>query len=169
MRDRFDAIAAPLRERGRVTTRPNWHLTLLFLGDVDTPRRARIEHAAATIATTPITLRLDRCGYWPKPQIAWLGGTAPPALLQLTSALRGAARACGLSRDERAYFMHVTLARRVVAPPQFEPIKPVEWTPASFGLIASINAAAGPQYSVLTTWPLSPARRDAGEGENADA
>ena len=156
LRDRFDAVAAPLRAAGRVTARANWHLTLVFLGGVDAAQRAGLESAVQRLRPRRFTLRLDRVRHWRRSHIVWLGGAAPPGLVQLVSLLRAAARAEGIEDPAQPYRAHVTLARGVVAMPQLQRINRVDWAPMSFVLVESRSTGEGIRYAPLRAWPLSP-------------
>ena len=156
LRDRFDAIAAPLRPAGRVTARANWHLTLAFLGGVNAAQRAALESAAQRLQAPPFSLRLDRVGYWRRSQIAWLGGAAPPGLVQLVTMLRAAAHAHGIADTAQPYRAHITLARRVAIMPYLERINHIDWAPMSFVLVESRSSGEGARYTPLRAWPLPP-------------
>lgn len=57
------------------------HLTLLFIDSADAARRDCLELVADGIKASGFALILDQLGFWPKPQILWLGCSAQPASL----------------------------------------------------------------------------------------
>jgi len=95
-----------------------WHLTLVFCGEVDDWRvadlSARLGRAAAR--TSPFSLRLAGAGTFPKQaakaRVLWVGvGGDVPALSRLAERCAAAARRSGVDVEDRAYRPHLTLAR----------------------------------------------------------
>jgi 2'-5' RNA ligase len=85
-------LAASVAGRRRVRD-ANLHLTLAFLGATDPARLAAYEAALADLAVPALELVLDRYGYWPAPQILWLGSSGtPPELYELVADLHRRSR-----------------------------------------------------------------------------
>lgn len=146
---------------GRRVPDANLHLTLAFVGNVTAEQRACMEAAAATVAGTSFTLTLDRLGFWPRPRIAWAGATeTPDALRDLVTRLNAALIPCGYRPEQRPYQAHVTLARKVQAPPRRRGIPPIVWAAAEFCLVESVSEEHGSVYRVLARWPLQAATAD---------
>ncbi len=130
----------------RVMQRENLHLTLLFLGNVPTARLAELIDMAADIRLPPFTLALDKLGYFPEAKVAWAGiRQPPPTLFDLAMALRRGCTALGLPLDPRPLSPHVTLLRKVQAPPPLTVIPPLHWAVDDFALVVSV----GGSYRVL--------------------
>ena len=94
----------------------NIHLSLQFLGDVDSAILPPLHEQLAAVATrfTPFELtvgELGRFGRPDSPRVIWLGTTEPEVLGQLAVAVRAAAQSVDLTLDERPFKAHITLAR----------------------------------------------------------
>lgn len=147
-------LAAHRPRAGRPVAAENLHLTLVFLGAVDSDQQQQLTEAAASVTAAPFQLQLVRLDYWRRPQIAWLGlDEEPPALLSLHQQLKSAAQAAGLEVEERRYSPHVTLARQAPAITA-RPIEPIPWQVTDFCLVESVTQADGPRYTVRQRWPL---------------
>lgn len=99
---------------GKPVPRENFHLTLLFLGDVDAVQVPAIQAAVDALARpdAPLRLRLDRLSVWPRPGALVLEpqSTAAP-LRQLVYALEQALLPLGIGQQSRDYRPHLTLSR----------------------------------------------------------
>lgn len=101
----------------RWTEQRLWHVTLVFLGEVDgllVPRLYQeLEDAAAAIP--PFTLRVSGAGAFPpsgSPSILWAGLDGElQRLSSLARAVRRAARQSRLPVERRQFHPHVTLGR----------------------------------------------------------
>lgn len=161
----------------------NLHLTLAFLGSLGAGQRACVEATVDRwmsgrgavpgdrLAPTGFTLRLDQMGYWPRPQVLWLGPReTPPALSALVRGLRGILIPCGYRGDASPFRAHVTLARKVAPPAGADADvgtgvgagsgltgapAPVLWPVRDFVLLASHRVPSGVRYAVVARWPLS--------------
>ena len=97
-------------------TRPeNLHLTLKFLGDVDTARLDALAARLAAIVTQqpPFTMTVAGVGGFPsfkRPRVLWVGVSAG-ALEPLAAAVDAACAAEGFPLETRPFHPHVTLGR----------------------------------------------------------
>jgi 2'-5' RNA ligase len=143
---------------GRPVPPANFHLTLAFLGHVP---EEQVAAAVAAARATPIARQavvLDALGWFERPQALWLGPSAPvPALQAHAVSLRAALASAGLGADIVPFHPHVTLARRVLAPGQLAPPRPVAWPVRGFALVESRTHAEGARYVVLEEFPALPA------------
>jgi len=128
-----------------------WHLTLVFCGEVDDARVAdlteRLRRAASR--TSPFTLRLGGAGTFPKQaakaRVLWVGVDGDvPALTRLAERCAAAVRRTGVEVEDRKYRPHLTLARArreaVDARAQVEHLEGFEtkpWTVSSLRLVKS--------------------------------
>lgn len=159
------AIAALSRETairagGKAPPPSNLHLTLAFVGDVQTERLAALQAIGgeAARATPPFTLTLDRLGGFRDAGIAWLGATpAPPELDGLVRRMRGALGAAGFPVDARPFRVHVTLARRCRNRVRAAAIAPIAWRVERLTLCASDLGGEASRYRDLAAWPLGAA------------
>ncbi len=157
------ALAGLARERlpqvGRAVSAANLHLTLVFLGTVETSARERLERACAEIAFAPFALTLSRLGCWARAGVAWSAPEhVPDALSDLVDRLRSAAAGAGIAVEARPFRAHVTLARRVAASAARAAAlrtehPPVHWEAREFVLARSRTDARGARYEVLRAWP----------------
>lgn len=93
------------------------HLTLKFLGDVESERLEAVAEAISKAAAghSPFKLDLGSAGAFPdfrKPRVLWIGvGGNLEALASLQADVEGALDNVGFAKDGRGYNPHLTLAR----------------------------------------------------------
>lgn len=131
------------------------HLTLAFLGNVESDRIALLREVAADIQAQGFTLPLDKLGCWR--HIVWAGcEVTPEPLSALAGELSSSLRNAGFSLEDRPFAAHVTLLRNArcdllgQAPP-FLPA--LDWQVNEF-VLAQSSAAC---YTCIGRWPLAPA------------
>lgn len=142
---------------GRPVPVENLHLTLVFLGRVDSQQRACIEAMADAIRCPRFSLRLDHAGFWSRPRVLWLAPSLmPDALTALAADLHRGAEACGLKLDTRPYQAHVTIKRKVrKAPAEGAAIQPIRWSAREFVLVRSTSGSQGVVYEPVKRWRLT--------------
>lgn len=90
------------------------HLTLRFVGEVETPVANDLAAALARVSAAPFELRIEGVGTFERkgrPTALWAGiGTSEP-LEALRQKVEHACETAGLGRDRRRFTPHVTLAR----------------------------------------------------------
>lgn len=140
---------------GRVMPAQTIHLTLAFLGSIESARFPAAVEAARTVAGPPHAVPIEQCRYWARSRILWVGPrAAPEPLLALAQELRAALEATGFELEARAFAAHVTLirkarkARRPEAPPA------LSWPVEAFTLVRSVGTSEGPRYEVLERFAL---------------
>lgn len=145
----------PLPPPTRCSLPQNYHLTLVFLGQVDAQRIPCVRAAADRIQIPGFELQLDRLGHWPRPQALWAApSAAPDGLRQLLRELQKQLQHCGFEPESREYSPHVTLARRL---PHFDgptEMAAIHWHVREFHLYHSQHSANGIHYSPVGTWHL---------------
>ena len=163
--DAVDAAAASLEipSTARRTTRPQWHLTLQFLGN-------KVDFAAVAGALTPLAIRgapvqLGAAGAFPterRGRVLWLGVTEGDALLaQLAAAVGALLAPVGHPPEARPFHAHLTLAR-LKAPVDLRPVVtalgagPVgrAWTAEEVVLFRSKPGRGGSEYTARARFPL---------------
>ncbi|MGW6013049.1 RNA 2',3'-cyclic phosphodiesterase [Streptomyces sp. NPDC055210] len=153
----------------RWTTRPGWHFTLAFYGEVGdglVPELSvRLERSARR--TEPFSLSLRAGGRFGG-RALWAGAAGDVRTLALLADRAVAAgRRAGVTREEhRAYRAHLTLARSNRESADFAPYVSAldgfegrAWTVGELCLMRSRLPASGvpgeqPRYEVLARWPL---------------
>lgn len=92
------------------------HLTLKFLGPIDSGQTARVREILSHIAShhPPFPLRLERTGAFPSeqnPRVLWVGFSSEPKLLALQGEIDDSLETEGFERERRAFTPHLTLGR----------------------------------------------------------
>jgi RNA 2',3'-cyclic 3'-phosphodiesterase len=90
------------------------HVTLKFIGEIPDARVPEITKALAGIKARPYDVKFDNVGFFPSPRsprVFWIGVRAGEELPQLAEAVSEALAAIGISREDKAYSPHLTLAR----------------------------------------------------------
>lgn len=114
VRDQLAALDAPMRSIA--WTRPEQlHLTLRFLGDVETDWTEKMEAALSGVRVEPFLLPLAGMGAFPSrgtARVIWVGvGNGHPRLHQLRQRIDDALLGTGFPLDVRVFHPHVTLGR----------------------------------------------------------
>jgi 2'-5' RNA ligase len=136
----------------------NLHLTLLFVGEVDSLTAAALRAWRGAPRLGAFRFDLDRVGWWRGTRVTWLApAVVPEALGEVVAAVRGSAGACGVEADPSRYAPHVTVARRCTRAPVAPAAFSVPWTVEDYVLVRSTTAPAGARYEVLERWPLASA------------
>jgi 2'-5' RNA ligase len=95
----------------------DFHLTLRFIGDVDTATYERYKAALAKVKAAPFELVLQGVGRFPPqvkrpPTVLWVGMQLTPELTDLQAKVTSILEAEGLGKDKHeGYSPHITLAR----------------------------------------------------------
>jgi len=166
--DVLDAVDAAvsgieLPSTARRTTRPQWHLTLQFLGN-------RVDFDAVAGALEALAVRrgdvcLGAAGAFPserRGRVLWMGVSEGDALLSQLAASVGALLApIGYPPEDRPYHGHLTLAR-LKAPTDLRPAVaalgpgPVgrPWTVEEVVLFQSKTGRTGAEYTARARFPL---------------
>ncbi len=174
LRDRIEGLTDELRRRpggqaARWTPKANIHLTLKFLGDVESNAlpavSAAVERAAAPFS--PFTIEVADLGCFPntrRPNIVWAGVRGDLATLRaLQEAIEQALAPLGHPRERHPYSPHLTIGRvnrRVSAAESlalgqtiavYGPISLGEMCVSHVSLVRSDLRPTGPLYTDLST------------------
>lgn len=134
---------------------PNIHLTLVFLGDVETGRIPDVRASAQTVAAQRFELAIDNVHYWRHNRIVWTAPKeCPHPLLTLVADLESALKNSGFRFDERPYLPHITLLRNARRAPAVQTIAGIPWHIADFALVQSLHRDNASVYEVMQNWPL---------------
>ncbi|MFF8607806.1 RNA 2',3'-cyclic phosphodiesterase [Streptomyces sp. NPDC015346] len=161
-------VRLPGAERLRWTSRPGWHFTLAFMGEVDEELlpdlHARLGRAAQR--TEPFPLRLHGGGHFGR-RALWVGAAGGIDTLRLLAERAdAAARRAGVAMDEhRRYQAHLTVARaRLDTDPrpfvaELDRFEGSRWQVAELALVRSRLPGSGvrgeqPRYETVGAWPL---------------
>ena len=139
---------------GKPVPPANFHITLLYLGEVGDRDFEKLLYETDRIQPPAISLRLDKSGYFARPRVYWVGSEAVPApLLSLVKDLKRCARKVGLKVDKRPYTPHVTLFRKCAARPPM-PAHDIflELSFTGFTLYESVSVHGGVRYEPRASW-----------------
>lgn len=132
---------------GIASERSNWHVTLVFIGNIDEQQILPLQGSVAGITCAPFRLRLDRVSFWPRPKIACLEATrTPDELTELVERIAEAMEPFHVPPEKHRYRPHVTIARNARSFPTEPLARPLELTWSDFELIESISSPRGIQY-----------------------
>ena len=154
VKDGLEAGICALRKQGVCASwsrRENLHLTLEFLGELDSPKP--VITAMEQVQAAPFSLEFAPSGRFRRREgdIFWLGIRPNGALMELQKQLHSALKAQGLELESRPYRPHLTLARRLrdhgesVFP---EPLPPAVQV-SEFLLMRSERTPKGMRYTPL--------------------
>ena len=134
----------------------NIHLTLAFIGPVDTSMRTCLEQVAARVKGKPFSMTFDQLGYWGRPRVRWAGcSEVPVELQQLAGHLNRELMTCGYKPEQRAFVPHVTIMRKSRALREEIECTPITWQVDDFCLVQSLTHQQGVEYRVVGRWPLA--------------
>jgi len=134
---------------------PNLHLTLAFIGNIETAKLTDYRQAAENVRAQAFALTLDQAGSFSRAQVLWLGCSQVPAELQtLVTRLNTELQQCGYTPDNRPYVPHLTLARKYRKKPAQDVTVNISWPINDFCLVESRPVQGGVEYHVLQSWPL---------------
>jgi 2'-5' RNA ligase len=141
---------------GRPVTQQNWHITLVFLGNISEQQFACVLEAGDAITAEPFTVCLDKVGHFARARVGWVGCSQVPSMLQeLVKDLTEALRPCGYAPQYQTYRPHLTLMRKAARAPVITgTIKPVEWPVNRFVLVQSETHQEGVVYTPIHEWSL---------------
>ncbi len=95
----------------RWSTPDQWHVTLVFLGELADEARGRLVRELAELRLPPVSLRMDGLGVFERAGILYAQVEVTPELLRIYEAVAAAVTRAGLEVEDRPYRAHVTLAR----------------------------------------------------------
>ena len=132
----------------------NFHVTLVFIGNVNKAGESAIKDQVASISSEPFAIRFNQLSYWNKPKVVCLTSNLPPEpLLILSESLNAIVNHCGIETDSKPFNPHVTLARHVLSYVERE-CQPIIWQAESFCLVESSSNIDGVYYTVKEQWPF---------------
>lgn len=114
----------------------DWHVTLHFIGRVETSQVTDINTRAA-VPFQPFELVLDQPALWPHGLAVLCPGELPKQLWSLFDRLGQVLRGLDLPVETRPYRPHLTLARRAQGAVAPSSPAPVRWLVQSYMLAAS--------------------------------
>jgi 2'-5' RNA ligase len=160
-----EAVSANLAEAGknlheicggRRTRAETIHLTLAFLGEVESERIGDLLALAGEIRAPAFGFDLTRFGWWRHNRIVWAAPDEMPAeLTLLVDALRERLLGAGFHFDAKPFVPHITLLRKADCGKNPLPTGGIEWRVEDFVLVRSVSDGRGAAYEVVGRWPLT--------------
>jgi len=139
----------------KAVIRSNLHITLLFLGNIDSGKEAIIRQEAATIYVPKFSLKFDQLNFWQKLKVLCLTASEfNPKLITLVESLSNLAKKLEIVIDKRPFTPHITLVKKAkgIVLQKFDPII---WHSGSFCLVESCSQINGVEYRVIDQWKIS--------------
>ena len=142
--------------KGKFIATQNLHITLAFLGELNSEQLQLAIAAADEVCGESFTVTLDRFGFWKRPKVIWLAPTSTPAsLMQLATDLQARLAKNQITVDQRSFKPHMTVMRKAYSKPKVATVKSSEWYVDNFCLIRSTLNRASASYEILKQWQLS--------------
>ena len=143
---------------GRKIQPENIHLTLVFVGEVDSGKLAALCRAADGIKSSgprAFDVVIEEIHYWKHNRIVNAAiSKIPQKLMNLASDLQDALSVAGFSIERRAYKPHITLMRKASCRTLPELAEPIAWRAIEWMLVKSEQTSDGSVYIPIGRWPL---------------
>ena len=137
----------PVADGARAMQPRNLHLTLAFIGELDTVRAESVAQVCSALRPQQFDWSVDQLGWFARARVAWLGGPVSEAMVDAVRAARAALDRLGVGFDRKPFVPHVTVLRDVR---HFDHTGPLEallaWRTTHVALYASARDRNGPVY-----------------------
>jgi RNA 2',3'-cyclic 3'-phosphodiesterase len=125
----------------------NLHLTLAFIGELDSAAATRLAPSMDDLMLHPLDWTVDCLGWFPRARVGWAGGPTDLVLEASVNAVRAQLDRLGVAYDRKAFVAHVTLFRDVRAFACSGPLaEPISWRTEHVALYAAARDERGPVY-----------------------
>ena len=143
------------------------HLTLAFVGEVDSSAQRRIEDSLAGVRARALRMELHGLGCFPPrgaPRVLWTGASPKSVLVALARSVRHVLERSGVAPARRRFTPHVSIARFRRPPSAVELqrylaahslFRTQAADVAAFHLFSSKLRSTGAQYTIEATYPLT--------------
>lgn len=141
---------------GRPIPAGNFHITLVFIGEVADAQVQAARAAADAVTASPFSLSLGMIESWTGADVlVYSGDYPPPALGVLVDRLRISLLQHQFKLQRQTFKPHVTLARKLPRKLPKQPASVLQWPVADFVLVESKTSSDGSEYTVIGRWPLA--------------
>lgn len=156
------AVLEQYADRGRFVQADNLHLTLEFLGEIETDRVDAIKRALDEVDHPAFTMELGDLGYFEKKpgRIYWIGVGKNEDLTTLQNMIHRLLVEEGFDLDPRPYTPHITIGRKIVFDRHFKKetiqhlLEPIQMNVEKVDLIHSHNVDGKLTYTPIYTKAL---------------
>lgn len=150
---------------GRPVPEDQLHITLKFIGEVDTAALHDIRDALHSVRHDRFSIRLQGVGHFPPrgmPKVIWAGLEQSGGTVALRNKIEKSLFAIGIERERRKFSPHLTLCRLKNTPlkkvtrflAEHAPLETPEFEIADFTLYSSILTQKGAVHTVEEIIPL---------------
>jgi RNA 2',3'-cyclic 3'-phosphodiesterase len=163
------ADGSPSKNNPRWVRAENLHVTLKFIGNVDTGELEAIRGALGEVAAAgAVELHFRGVGFFPnerRPRVLWAGIVASPNLAPLAAGIDARLEKLGIARETREFAPHLTLARfdppgisqRLRATAQENAARDFgTLRTRNFHLFESMTRPTGAEYTRLSSFSFAP-------------
>jgi len=150
---------------GRALHAHHWHITLAFLGALDTCTVQQLCTRSQQWQIPVGPFWVDHYGVFEQSRVLWLGSHQQPSLQIMAHGFQilwAELKALGMQPERRPFTPHISLLRRAdnLDVTQLPAFRPFAWQSAGCYLMASRPSAAGTDYR-----PLAPIRIKSYKGQ----
>jgi 2'-5' RNA ligase len=132
-----------------------YHLTLAFLGPLQSQQIESAQKAASAVRLAAFRLQLDRVGFFSNSGIAWIGAeTPPPELMRLKAELDRELLHLGLPIERGIFQPHVSCLRGLDTAAD-APAFSLTWPVDEFVLMRSSSREGITTYKRIGRWKLT--------------
>lgn len=148
---------------GKKIAADNIHLTLIFLGEIETSKLDQLLLVANKVKGRAFNFIVDGSHYWQSNRIVYAGtDEVPLELFDLVISLKKILSTNGFSFDHRTFTPHITLVRKVqhhVLPNSLIHLEePIIWPVREWLLVKSEQGNDRSVYTSIGRWPLASQR-----------
>lgn len=155
----YKDIVANHALKGRFTQQSNFHLTLVFIGEVATKDLDIYESVLDELKIMPTTLHCRHIGAFHKKNrdIVWLGIEKNAYISELQKQINASLNHQGIVTEKRKYHPHITLGRQVLLDMAIQDfvIPPMDLKPYSVALMVSHRVHGQLIYEPIYEIPLT--------------
>ena len=138
-----------LAEFSRCTSPEKLHITLHFLGEVQSARIPDLVEFVEETRFEPFHFDLNLVGVWPRNRIVWCGTISESDELQtLVNAIQQDSPVESMHSRKKKFKTHITLARKATRR-VFERIEPIQFMADSISLVRSVPIEGGVRYEIV--------------------
>lgn len=151
-------------EGARWVPEENFHVTLVFLGELDSTEFDSLREICTNVSAGSFPLKADGLGWFgfKKPAILYIACDPDPRLLNLQKTLESGCKRAGFSVEKREYKPHITIARfrdsaqRSVMTylEEFRDFTLPVFEPGEFHIYSSRSGTDGPIYRIEESFPI---------------